>query len=59
MFCESVSINLLIGPFTIIAIIGLKSPSKYNCTSVLFASNAFKLPVNVKGNLLDAAPKTI
>src|SRR5690606_29174754 len=54
-----VSINLLIGPLIIIAIIGLNSPSKNNCISVLSSAISFNFAVNVKGNLLEAAPKTI
>src|SRR5690606_6532100 len=54
----NVSINLLIGPLIIIAIIGLNSPSKNNCTCVSTADSSFNFAVNVKGNLLLAAPNT-
>src|SRR5690606_25444649 len=53
----NVSINLPIGPLIIIAIIGLKLPSKDNFTSELVSDTSFISAVRVKGNLAEAAPR--
>jgi hypothetical protein len=59
IFPANVSINLPIGPLIIMAIIGLKSPSKSSLTALDVSETASILATNVNGSLSLAAPKTI
>jgi hypothetical protein len=52
----NVSINLPIGPLIIMAIIGLKSPSKSSLTALDVSETASILAINVNGSLSLAAP---
>ena len=51
MFVTKVSINFEIGPLIIMAIMGLKSPVKDNCTSLLWLSILVMISTPLASNL--------
>ena len=58
MFLAKDSINLEMGPFIIMVIMGLKFPEKFSRILLLFSDTGVISAVNVKSNLPPAAPKT-